>query len=187
MKRRSFPWTILILTFLVCAAGVGVMEYMRSTQQAINTDLDAQLKEANTKVSALRKREAALQQGRAEREALEPRLLQPADGQVDGQLLMTVVRAARTAGVKASPVTFGGGKSKTASAGDLGITFSVTGSEAQVLHFLRILEEGKPLAQIGTITWGMPVQKGMDPYANQGSVALEISFFADPSPKQPKQ
>lgn len=186
MTRRSSPWTILLLTLVLCLLGIAVMEYMRYAQNTVNADLEQQVKDANAKAAILRNREEKLKQNEAFRNEVEPRLLRAADGQVHAQILMAVVRAARESGVTASPIAFGsdsgksGAKAKTPGLG-MGISFQIDGSEAQVLRFIALLEEGKPLSQIGTIQWNIPIQKGQDPASHRGAISLKITVHADPA------
>ena len=192
MKRQSSPWRILILTFLLCLLGGGLMEYMRYEQKAINAELDKQVKEADAKAAALRNREKKLKETKAFRNEIEPRLLRETEGQVQAQILMAVVRAARQSGATTLPISFGSGQKNQARSSEGGISrsisFQVNGSEAQLLRFIGLLEEGKPLSHIGTITWNLPFERGQDPYAAGGNASLQITVYSDPAkPAAPKK
>ncbi len=184
MKKRSNPWVFFTLVFLLVAAGGGFMEYLRQDEVKKVDALAQQVSEAQKKEQQLKSREAKLKATEKQRTELEARLLDLKDGNLYAQHLMNLVNESRSSGAKIPQISFA-----TSSGGNytiMSLSTSATGSEAQVLQFIRLLEEGAPLGRIDTIAWGMPVENGQDPNAVQGTVTIKLDSYGPLNLTQPK-
>ncbi|MFZ5816323.1 MAG: hypothetical protein ACOY93_13670 [Bacillota bacterium] len=173
MKRRSNPWLFFILTLLVVAVGGGIMEYMRRTEQAKVDELDTQIREARSKIQSLAAREAKLKVNEARRKDIETRLLDAKAGNIYAQDLMAMVRASRATATQLPQVSFNARDAGSVAA--MGIGTTVTGTETQLLEFIRLLENGRPVTQVNNISWAIPIENGTS--GGSGSVTLSLTLY----------
>lgn len=152
---NSDRWaTVFYVLVLLLLIGVGGLEYTQYNERVKVEDLVRKEQDLKTKVDALRKREAAAENLKPMIAQYESQLLKPEQGNYYAQLLLDGVANQRLSGAKFPQYAF-------AAAGTAGkfprfsITGSATGSEAQVLEFIRRFEEGSYKVQVPTINYAI--------------------------------
>lgn len=184
-------WRLAVAVLLICGCAVGYMEQLRRTEVNHLNDLKRDLQRASVQANGLRAREAALVKTRAERTALERRLLDEQDGAYYRQIYMSLIEAGRSSGVRLDGLTFkpappvGTVRAVQASG-------PVVGTEAQLLHFFRLLEEGRPVTRLEKIAlqWRTGPATSLDAADSggtaTGNAAVELVLFG-PIQTQPER
>lgn len=176
MRQRSSPWHLLILLLLVAIAAVGGMEYLRRQQVAATNSVSAQVTDAVAKVNSLKQREAALAKSREQRQYIEDHLMKAGDGEYFAQLLRTVVGAARESNVTADIASFANpveiGEVKTGA-----VNMDVTGTEAQIREFIRLVEEGQPFGRFTQLAWNGEFSRSFREDANPVKLTARFQLY----------
>lgn len=150
---NSDRWaTILYVLALALLLAVGGLEYYQYEERTKVEDLVRKEKDLQTKVNTLKTRAAAAEKQKPLIAANESQLMKLEKGNFYGQLLLDAVGNKRQTGVQFPQYSF-------VEAGTAGkfprynITGVATGSEEQVLAYIRSFEEGPYKVQIPTITY----------------------------------
>lgn len=172
MIKRSHPWTVFFIVLPLTLLTLGGLEYLRNEAVKRVEAVEVKVQEATKQVTALNAREAKLKASEAERKEMEARLLSLKDGNRYAQSLMTPVTASRATGPQLAVIGFT--TSKTGVITTTGLNLSATGTEEQVLGFVRRLEEGRPLVRVNSVSWNITTQRGISGF---GTVQLQLSLF----------
>lgn len=173
MTKRRSPWVFLGIILLLSVVAGGSMEYVRREEASRLATLTKQVSETTTKVTQMQNREAKLKADESARKELAGRLINLKQEELYSQLLMAMARAGRSSGVTLSNITFAADTSGQVVASLL--TTQASGTEAQVLQFIRLLEEGSPAGWLEDLQWNVPMQKGGE--ESVGSATLKIKLY----------
>ncbi|HYF75914.1 MAG TPA: hypothetical protein VD973_02190 [Symbiobacteriaceae bacterium] len=173
--------TVLYVIVLVLLLAVGGLEYRQYQDRTSVETLARKEKDLKAKEEALRKRAAAAENLKPMIAQFESQLLKVDQGNYYAQLLLDGVGNKRLSGVQFPQYQF-------AESGSVGkfpryaIAGSATGSESQVLAFIRLFEEGPYKVQVPNINFSL--------VGGQASASLTLVYTAEqvtaPKPAEKK-
>lgn len=169
-------WRPFLAVLVMAVAVVGFFEQERralqDNLQALRSDVD----QASKQLIQLRERERKLAETREARTALASHLMDAENGTYYRQLLETMVAASRTAGVKLDRITFTSSP-PVGAASAANLTAAASGTEAQLLSFVRHLEEGQPLGQFAKLNWNGQISAKADPGRITGQIQFDVVLY----------
>lgn len=149
----SDRWAVLLLVLaLLLLLAVGGLEYLQSGERQKVAALAQQESTLKTRTEILKRREAEAQKNLPLVEQMQSELLPAERGNPFAQVLLTTIEAKRATGVELNSYAF-------ASANNISlyprftVSFSVSGADAQLFAFVRMLEEGPYRVKIFPVTY----------------------------------
>lgn len=163
--------TLFYVAVLLLLLAVGGMEYIQYNHRTEIANVGRKEQELKTKVDSLRKREQVAANLKPMIAQYDAQLVKAEKGNYYAQLLLDSVANQRLSGAQFPQYSF----STAGAAGKFprfSITGSVSGTETQVLDFIRRFEEGTYKVQVPNINYAIS--------GGQATASLTLIYTAEP-------